>query len=87
MDSERVDMVVEECEAAEPIDVQIDPATGLPYGFIPTPIIDVEESVEITFWQTDEYFVLLAIGFILLLGAVIYGIGAVVILSKKGKQF
>jgi hypothetical protein len=83
MDSGTVELLVEECAELKKkdVDVQLIAASDLPQGYPPA-IIDTEP-IKISFKESDEYLMLLAIGTVILLGLVVYGIGAVLILYKK----
>ncbi|MEA2037906.1 MAG: PKD domain-containing protein, partial [Nanoarchaeota archaeon] len=78
-DEKTIDLIVEECvdkkTLVESTRVDIVKATDK----ITTPL----PTTEVKFRDTSEYVTLLAVLFIILIGAIVFGVGAVVILSKK----
>ncbi|MBW2980988.1 lamin tail domain-containing protein [Candidatus Woesearchaeota archaeon] len=87
MDSATSNIVITECsqvkKTSEPVDVQTVTTTSLPPVYTYQPLTMETRPAKVSFRETDEYLMLLAIGTIIMLGLVIYGIGATIILYKK----
>ena len=70
-------------KTSEPVDVQAVTTTSLPPVYTYQPLTMETKHAKVSFRETDEYIMLLAIGTVIMLGLVIYGIGATIILYKK----
>jgi len=85
-DEETIDLTIDDCVMSrtvtpvqtQPVDVVTTEATS-----VPLVTKQEKEPIMINFRETSEYLTLLAILFVILLGGVIYAIGAMIILAKR----
>ncbi|MFC1704850.1 CARDB domain-containing protein [Nanoarchaeota archaeon] len=84
--SESVNLMVQSCkeivEAQDDVTVETN-VVPVPQTTLPPYVMTPDSKTEVSFRDSDEYMMLLVIFSVVLLGAVIYGAGAVVILSRK----
>ncbi|MBW2984775.1 S8 family serine peptidase [Candidatus Woesearchaeota archaeon] len=87
---ETVNLAVLSCETTSTSQQQVSVGATPPiYPYEIPPYADMQEpKTEVSFTDSDWYLTLLAMGFVILLGGVIFMVGAVIILNKKkGRRF